>query len=118
MNSGALQLAKDQIKPGVEIAHVFGNVKRAIDDSDVPYSQGRRIAYGIGTAFPPDWGEGHIISINADEHREFQSGMVFHIITTMRLSGIGAIGCSDTVAVTESGSEPLTVRVPVELHKR
>jgi Xaa-Pro dipeptidase len=118
VNSGALQLAKDQIKPGVEIAHVFGNVKRAIDEADVPYSQGRRIAYGIGTAFPPDWGEGHIISINADEHREFQLGMVFHIITTMRLPGIGAIGCSDTVAVTESGSETLTARVPVELHKR
>jgi len=118
VNSGALQLAKDQIKPGVEIAQVFGNVKRAIDEADVPYSQGRRIAYGIGIAFPPDWGEGHIISINADEHREFQPGMVFHIITTMRLPGVGAIGCSDTVAVTERGSETLTDRVPIELHRR
>ena len=118
VNSGALQLAKDQIKPGVEIAHVFGNVKRAIDEADVPYSQGRRIAYGIGTAFPPDWGEGHIISINADEHREFQPGMVFHIITTMRLPGIGAIGCSDTIAVTQDGSETLTDRVPPQIYRR
>ncbi|NQW18564.1 MAG: aminopeptidase P family protein [Chloroflexi bacterium] len=118
VNSGALQLAKDLIKPGVDIAEVFGEVKRSIDESDVPYKQGRRIAYGIGTAFPPDWGEGHIISINADEHREFRSGMVFHIITTMRLLGIGAIGCSDTVAVTRSGSETLTGGVPIDLYRR
>jgi len=117
VNSGALQLAKDQIKSGIEIAQVFRNVKSAIDDADVPYSQGRRIAYGIGTAFPPDWGEGHIISINADEHREFQPGMVFHIITTMRLPDIGAVGCSDTVAVTPDGAETLTNRIPPQLYR-
>ena len=115
VNSDALRLAKEQIKPGIEVAEAFNVAKARIDDADVPYTQGRRIAYGIGLAFPPDWGEGHIISINGGEHREFRPGMTFHVITTMRLPGLGAIGCSDTVAVTDDGCETLTGEVPVEL---
>jgi Xaa-Pro dipeptidase len=115
VNSDALKLAKELIKPGVEIAEVFRAAKTRIDDADVPYTQGRRIAYGIGLAFPPDWGEGNIISINGDEHREFRPGMTFHVITTMRLPELGAIGCSDTVAVTADGCETLTRDVPVGL---
>ncbi|MCH8222950.1 MAG: aminopeptidase P family protein [Chloroflexi bacterium] len=115
VNSDALRLAKEQIKPGVEVAEAFQVAKDRIDGADVPYTQGRRIAYGIGLAFPPDWGEGHIISINGNEHREFRPGMTFHVITTMRLPGLGAIGCSDTVAVTADGCETLTGEVPVEV---
>lgn len=118
VNSDALRLAKEQIRPGVEVAEAFRAAKVRIDDADVPYTQGRRIAYGIGLAFPPDWGEGHIISINGNEHREFKPGMTFHVITTMRLPGLGAIGCSDTVAVTADGCETLTGGVPVELALR
>ncbi len=115
VNSDALRLAKELIKPGVEIAKAFEVAKTRIDRADVEYTQGRRLAYGIGLAFPPDWGEGHIISINGNEHREFRPGMAFHVITTMRLPGLGAIGCSDTVAVTADGCETLTAEVPVEL---
>ena len=115
VNSDALRIAKELIKPGVEISAAFHAAKSHIDEADVLYTQGRRIAYGIGLAFPPDWGEGHIVSINGNEHREFEAGMTFHVITTMRLPGLGAIGCSDTVAVTADGCETLTRDVPLEL---
>ena len=59
-------------------------------------------------AFPPGWDEGEIFSINKDEQRPLQAGMSFHLITTMRLRGVGAIGCSDTVLVNEHGVETLT----------
>ena len=33
-----------------------------------------RAAYSIGIAFAPDWGEGHIISMNEGEYRELKAG--------------------------------------------
>ncbi len=57
-------------------------------------------------------GEGDIFSINVDEKRLLQAGMVFHLITTMRFSGVGAIGSSDTVRVTATGLETLTSVIP------
>ena len=116
VNRDALRLAKERIRPGVPASEAFEAARERIDDADIPYVQGRRIAYAIGTAFPPGWDEGHIFSINANEHRPFHSGMTFHVITTMRLPGLGAIGCSDTVLVTEDGCETLTSDLPNELH--
>jgi Xaa-Pro dipeptidase len=115
VNQDALRLAKERIRPGVTASEAFEAARRRIDDADVPYVQGRRIAYGIGTAFPPGWDEGNIFSINANEQRAFHSGMTFHVITTMRLPGVGAIGCSDTVLVTEGGCETLTDGVSNQL---
>ena len=77
--------------------------------------QGRRIAYGIGIAFPPGWDEGDIFSINRDEDRPLQAGMTFHLITTMRPPGVGAIGNSDTVLITENGTETLTGAIPTSI---
>jgi Xaa-Pro dipeptidase len=115
VNQDALRLAKERIRPGVTASEAFEAARQRIDDADVPYVQGRRIAYGIGTAFPPGWDEGNIFSINANEQRAFHSGMTFHVITTMRLPGVGAIGCSDTVLVTEGGCETLTDGVSNQL---
>jgi Xaa-Pro dipeptidase len=115
VNRDALRLAKERIRPGVTASEAFEAARQRIDDADVPYVQGRRIAYGIGTAFPPGWDEGNIFSINANEQRAFHRGMTFHVITTMRLPGIGAIGCSDTVLVTDDGCETLTDGVSNEL---
>jgi Xaa-Pro dipeptidase len=110
--SAALEAAKSHMAPGVPAHEVFEVGRATIAEADIGYEQGRRIAYGIGIAFPPGWDEGDIFSINVDEHRPLQQGMVFHLITTMRLKGIGAIGSSDTVLVTDSGVETLTTAIP------
>ena len=45
--------------------------------------------------------------------------MVFHVITTMRPKALGgAVGMSDTVLVTPTGSETLTARVEPQLYLR
>jgi Xaa-Pro dipeptidase len=99
------------MKEGVPAKTVFEVASSVINESNIDYKQGRRIAYGIGTAFPPGWDEGDIFSINSDEHRPLMAGMCFHLITTMRVPGLGAIGCSDTVLVTKDGVETLTTHV-------
>jgi Xaa-Pro dipeptidase len=108
----ALNAAKSLMKPGIPAREVFEATRSIINESDVDYKQGRRIAYGIGIGFPPGWDEGDIFSINIDEERPLQAGMVFHLITTMRPKGLGAIGSSDTVLVTENGVETLTSAIP------
>ncbi len=112
VGKAALETAKELMRPGVPACDVFEAGRAVIDDSDVNYQQGRRIAYGIGIAFPPGWDEGDIFSINRDEDRPLQAGMTFHLITTMRPPGVGAIGNSDTVLITENGPETLTGAIP------
>ena len=107
----ALETAKTSMKQGVSARSVFEAGSSVINEANIGYKQGRRIAYGIGTAFPPGWDEGDIFSINIDEPRPLLSGMCFHLITTMRVPGIGAIGCSDTVLVTDDGVETLTNQI-------
>ncbi len=118
VNTDALLLAKSVIKPGVRACDVFEVARARIDGANIGYKQGRRVAYAIGIAFPPGWDEGHIISINVNETRPLEPGMVFHLITTMRLQGLGAIGCSDTVLVTADGCETLTSAIPPGLRLR
>jgi Xaa-Pro dipeptidase len=118
VNSAALAEAKAAIRPGVRANDVFEVARARIDGAGIGYKQGRRVAYGLGTAFPPGWDEGHIVSINVNETRPLQAGMVFHLITTMRLQSFGAIGCSDTVLVTQDGCETLTSGVPQQVHIR
>ena len=118
VNTDALKQAKAVVRPGVRACDVFEIARARIDGANIGYRQGRRVAYALGTAFPPGWDEGHIISINVNETRSLQQGMVFHLITTMRLPELGAIGCSDTVLVTEDGCVTLTSGVAQKVHLR
>ena len=117
-NTDALRLAKAAIRPGARASRAFEAGRDRINEANIGYRQGRRLAYGIGSAFPPGWDEGHIISINETEHRPFQPGMTFHLITTMRIPSLGAVGCSDTVLVTEDGCETLTAGIEPALYAR
>lgn len=71
-------------------------------------TQMTRSAYSIGIAFPPDWGEGHIMSIRHEDPRTLQPNMTFHNIPWVQLPGVGGMGFSETIRVTEDGCETLT----------
>ena len=114
----ALARAKSAIRAGRPASEAFEAARERIDSANIGYRQGRRVGYAMGTAFPPGWDEGHIISLNRNESRPLQPGMVFHVITTMRLAGLGAIGMSDTVLVTAEGAETLTAEIPPGLTLR
>ena len=74
----ALAEAKAAMRPGIPAAAVFEAGRHRIDAGDVGYTQGRRLGYALGTAFPPRWDEGHIINLNRNEPRPLEPGMVFH----------------------------------------
>ena len=73
-----------------------------------------RLGYSIGINYPPDWGEGEILSLRQGEERELQPGMTFHMPpTNMKYREYG-IGYSESIVVTEKGCEKFS-NIPLEL---
>ncbi len=72
------------------------------------YELGKRTGYSCGVSFPPDWGEGHIISIRHGETQLLQPGMVFHMPPAIRKLAQWGVGTSETILVTETGCDVLT----------
>jgi Xaa-Pro dipeptidase len=67
-----------------------------------------RTGYSMGIGFPPDWGEGHIKSLAADDPEPLEAGMVFHVIPSLPVPDVAGIALGETVLVTEQGGESLT----------
>lgn len=108
----ACQAARDAtvalVRPGHTPAEAHLQCRATIEEFGLAHTYRKRSGYSVGIAFAPDWGEGHILSLKETEHREFQPGMVVHVVPTLRLAGIAGQGFSATVLVTEDGNEILT----------
>lgn len=104
----AMQVCLDFIKPGVTSHDVDRVGREVIAQSKLGAQQSSRTGYSIGIALPPDWGEGHILSLQQEEMRTLEPNMTFHLIPWAQVPGTGGIGFSQTVRVTETGVESLT----------
>jgi Xaa-Pro dipeptidase len=115
-----LEAGLAKVRPGVPAEEVDTAVRSTI----AKYGHGEfrfgehhkhRAAYSIGLNFPPDWGEGHIISIRQGEKRQLRPNMTFHMVPDVRIWPVIGYGCSTTFRVTETGYEELTTAFPHEL---
>jgi Xaa-Pro dipeptidase len=95
------------MKAGTTGAEVNAVTQRVFDENGFRGVHKHRVGYSIGIAFPPDWGEGYIMSLQSDEHRPLQAGMTFHVIPMVMTPGL-AIANTDTVLVTPGGGERLS----------
>lgn len=95
------------MKPGVSCGEVAEAWAQEIVKGGFPRPY-KRAGYSIGISFPPDWGEGHILSLQYGERRVLEPGMVFHVPSSVREYGLGVVGNSETILVTEQGCESLT----------
>lgn len=102
-----LQAMIAQMRDGVPAGEVDAIGRKVAENHDCLKYWRNRAAYSLGLSFPPGLGEGHIIDIKPADKRILRSGMVFHIIPILKVPGIGAIGCTDTVMVTPDGGERL-----------
>jgi Xaa-Pro dipeptidase len=103
----ALNRIIEIMKPGVACGEVATAWADAIVKGGFPRPF-KRAGYSIGINFPPDWGEGHILSLKFDERTALRPGMVFHTPSSIRDYGVAFIGNSETLLVTDNGCEPLT----------
>lgn len=69
---------------------------------------GLRLGYHIGIGYPPTWVGRGTFSLNKGGQDRLAAGMVFHVIPSLRIPGVGGFGTSETVHVTDSGPEVLT----------
>lgn len=98
----------DRVRPGAMTSELHGAAAKTLEDHGFGGARkGRRCGYSIGIAFPPDWGEGHIVSIIDTPDTELRSGMVFHLPLSVRSPNRCGVAFSETVVVTESGREVL-----------
>jgi len=104
----ALDRAIEAIKPGTTSDEVNNTCKEALAEGGWGSVHLHRAGYSIGICFPPSWLEGHILSLQAGDPTVLQSGMVFHVVPALVVSGVAGVVISDTVLVTDKGGEALT----------
>jgi Xaa-Pro dipeptidase len=104
----ALESVIDAIHPGATSHEVHSASKAAFERAGYGHLLDHRTGYSIGINYPPDWGEGEIMSIWEGDERPLQPGMTFHLVPGFLELGRYAIIVSDTVLVTETGCEVVT----------
>ena len=101
----AMDVSLDLIAPGVTAGDIDMQNRFILERYSHGGTQATRSGYSIGIAFAPDWGEGHILSIQAGESRYFKENMTFHLIPWLQVAGVFGMGLSETIRVTADGCE-------------
>lgn len=105
----ANRAAFEAMRPGVTSGEVHRACQAVFERAGlIELRRANRSGYSIGLAFPPDWGEGHILSLREDDPTVLEPGMVFHIPSAVREYGVFGASFSETVLVTATGHELLT----------
>ncbi|MDP9467371.1 MAG: Xaa-Pro peptidase family protein [Chloroflexota bacterium] len=105
---GSLEAVIAAIRPGASSGEVHEASRGNFERAGFGDLLGHRTGYSVGINYPPDWGEGHILSIWAGDDRPLEPGMALHLVPGIFVPGRYLIVISDTVLVTPSGCEVLT----------
>ncbi|RTM09847.1 MAG: aminopeptidase P family protein [Hyphomicrobiales bacterium] len=106
-----LLAALEKIGPGMTSHEADRVVREAITDAGYSEYFTVRAGYSIGLGFVPSWDEDHIMKLRPRDERPLRSGMAFHIVPALYKLGTGAVCCSNSIVITDDGTEAL---VPVE----
>ncbi|MBI2441318.1 MAG: aminopeptidase P family protein [Lentisphaerae bacterium] len=109
----SLNVLIEEMKPGAvgrEIAQKARQAWRAISEELIWHGY---YAYSVGIGFPPDWNDTPA-AITVDSDLVLEPGMCFHATTSLRQAGEYGTAMSETVLITETGREVLTL-TPREL---
>jgi len=99
ISAAAGEAMRAAARPGATIGEV-DRAGRSLVEAEVPAEYWpNRGGYSMGIAYPPGLGEGDVLDIRAGDERPIEVGMVFHILPTLRVPGLAAVGCTDTFAV-------------------
>ena len=102
---GAVDAAMAVIRPGISAEEVDRAARSVVEKAGFGEYWRHRLGYSIGVNYPPDWGEGEIISLRKGERRLLETGMTFHMVPLCLVYREFGIGFSETICVTPSGCE-------------
>lgn len=97
-----------RMRPGVSSHEVDGACREVLVKRGFEEYHGLRLGYHIGIGYPPTWVGRGTFSLNKGSQDKLEAGMVFHVIPSLRIPGVGGFGTSETVLVTDRGAELLT----------
>ncbi|MER9895193.1 Xaa-Pro peptidase family protein [Mesorhizobium sp. M0119] len=103
----ALENMLEAIRPDRPLGEVWSVWSKTVADGGFE-GRFKRTGYSIGVNYPPDWGEGHILSFKRGETRVLRPNMTFHIPSIVKVFGTADVGTSETIRITETGCEILT----------
>jgi Xaa-Pro dipeptidase len=104
----ALTRAIEAMKPGVTAGELDDIARHITTQAGLSEYHHHRLGYHIGIAFPPVWVQRSVFSLNTGVPDLLKPGMIFHLVPALLIPGVGGIGNSETVLVTEDGAERLT----------
>ncbi|MGH6912507.1 MAG: M24 family metallopeptidase [Geminicoccales bacterium] len=104
----AMEATIAAIRPGIQAGDVDGIARSILAQHTFGGVQATRSGYSIGIAFAPDWGEGHILSLQPGVRRVLRENMTFHLIPWIQIPGRAGVGLTETVRVTHDGCERLS----------
>lgn len=99
----AVAAAMAEMRPGIAAGDVDQLCRQYLSRYSHGGTQSTRSGYSVGISFAPDWGEGHILSIQPSEERYLEENMTFHLIPWLQVPGLAGIGISETVLVQREG---------------
>lgn len=103
----ALNKVIDAMRPGATADDVAREGMKGIDLAGEGVIFHGCFGYSLGVTVPPSWTDG-AISLFLGGSQVLQPGMVFHVPMGLRILGSCGAMCSETVLITENGSEALT----------
>jgi Xaa-Pro dipeptidase len=102
---GAVEAAMETIRPGAASEDVDRAARSVVEKAGFGEYWRHRLGYSIGVNYPPDWGEGEVISLCKGETRALQKNMTFHMVPLCLIYREWGIGFSESIRVTDNGCE-------------
>lgn len=95
----------DKIKPGLTPARLDKLIRGSLAEQGYHYPH--ESGYSVGISFPQAWMEVWY-PIRSSNNSPLKSNMTIHLVPIIPIHGVGSVGLSNTVLVTEEGHEVLT----------
>ena len=113
----ALEAVVDAIRPGAISEKVDKVGRDIVAKAGFGKWHVNRLGYSIGVNYPPDWGEGQIISIRKGEKRALEENMTFHIVAGTIIPDEFGTCTSASVRVTATGCEVMNT-LPRKIYEK
>jgi Xaa-Pro dipeptidase len=102
-----LTAALATVRAGIPGSEVYRATRDAIARGGCAEFFLHRAGYGIGIEFLT-WIERGGVSLDAGSSTVLETNMTLHLVPYLLLPGVGSVGFSETVRVTDTGCEVLT----------
>ncbi|MCA1647013.1 MAG: Xaa-Pro peptidase family protein [Chloroflexi bacterium] len=96
------------LRPGLSVGDIDSVQRRVVEEAGFGHLMGHRGGYSVGIGYPPTWAQTFGLNIVPGSDAVLQPGMVFHMAMYLFEPAMLGVGCSQTVAITETGHELLT----------